>query len=201
MGCEDLNETAGIQETGVLFMEGEAEPFEITWLKRDLGSLADDFFETGKWLAEAMQSSWEIAQFLIPNPALASVLGERHRIIANDWLAASMSSLISHLVRRAIDVLKTIDVLPAAVRADIAGPWQYPDYLYSTSELLDRAADLSSESAILVHENERRCPVFRTKVQEAAGKTAEINTTSNTIFATLPLRKWLLSIIKVLGKD
>jgi hypothetical protein len=30
MGCEDLNETASIQHDGVLFMEGEGEPPEIS---------------------------------------------------------------------------------------------------------------------------------------------------------------------------
>ena len=39
-----------------------------------------------------------------------------------------------------------------------------PGYLYSASELLDRAADLAAESAALVHDNERRWRVFRERV-------------------------------------
>jgi hypothetical protein len=43
MGSEDLNEAATIQHTGVLFMEGEEEPAEITALKRDLETMATSF--------------------------------------------------------------------------------------------------------------------------------------------------------------
>lgn len=59
LGCEDLNETAAIQQSGVLFLEGEGEPPEITRLKRDLGSMAEDFAATGQWLATAMQAGWQ----------------------------------------------------------------------------------------------------------------------------------------------
>jgi hypothetical protein len=169
MGCEDLNEPAIIQETGVLFMEGEAEPSEIKQLKRDLGAVADDSSQTGEWLAHAMQSSWDVGKSLLQNPALASVLGERHRIIANDWLAASMSSLVAHLIRRAIDMVNVLDLSPSSIRGDLAGPRSYPDYLYSASELLDRAADILSESATLVHDNERRWRVFRQRVKDLTG--------------------------------
>jgi hypothetical protein len=55
LGCEDLNETAAIQQSGVLFLEGEGEPPEIARLKRDLQTMAEDFDETGQWLAKAMQ--------------------------------------------------------------------------------------------------------------------------------------------------
>ena len=41
-----------------------------------------------------------------------------------------------------------------------------PAYLDSASELIDRAADLMAESAILVHENERRWRVFAERVQQ-----------------------------------
>jgi hypothetical protein len=48
MGSEDLNEAATIQHTGVLFMEGEKEPAEISALKRDLQSMATSFREGGE---------------------------------------------------------------------------------------------------------------------------------------------------------
>ena len=76
--------------------------------------------------------------------------------------------------------MKTIDVSPAAVRDDIAGPSNYPNYLLSASELLDRAADLASESAILVHDNERRWRAFRQIIQKAAVETAEESMGSET---------------------
>jgi hypothetical protein len=53
---------------------------------------------------------------------------------------------------------------PQALRADLAGARRSPAYLYSASELIDRAADLIVESATLVHENERRWRVFGERV-------------------------------------
>lgn len=170
MGCEDLNETASIQYEGVLFMEGEVEPPEISRLKRDLKNLADDFGETGDWLAKAMEGSWKVAQHLIKNPEIADVLGERHRIIANDWQAAYLSSLTSKLILRSLDILEMVDFSPAVIRTDLSGPRFFPKYLYSASELIDRAADTASESATLVHDNERRWRIFRRKVKQLTGK-------------------------------
>ena len=163
-GCEDLNEPAAIQADGVLFMEGEGEPAELVRLKRDLGVIADDYAATGAWLAEAMEASWGAAAGL-RHPGLADLLGERHRIIANDWQAAGLSTLVGRLARRAADLLSPLDLSSEGVRTDLAGPRNLPGYLYSTAELLDRAADLVAESAMLVHDNERRRRVFRARVE------------------------------------
>jgi hypothetical protein len=165
-GCEDLNETATIQDNGILFLEGEGEPPEIARLKRNLANMADDYDQTGEWLARAMESSWKVALALIENPLLAAVLGERHRIIANDWQAANLSSLVSRLIKRSLDILDKVDLAPTAIRADLEGPRFFPDYLYASSELIDRAADVAAESATLVHDNERRWRVFRQQVQQ-----------------------------------
>lgn len=170
-GCEDLNETAAIQSDGVLFMEGGGEPAELVRLKRDLAVVADDDAATGAWLAEAMQASWDAAARL-SHPGLADLLGERHRIIANDWQAAQLATLEGRLVRRGVELLAPLDLSPAGVRADLSGPRHLPGYLYSASELLDRAADLASESAGLVHDNERRWRVFRERVASIVAAAA-----------------------------
>jgi hypothetical protein len=162
-GCEDLNEPAAIPADGILFMEGEGVPAELTRLIRDLVTMADDHAVTGSWLTEAMEASWEAAAHL-SHPGLADVLGERHRIIANDWQAAGLSTLVGRLVRRAADMLARLDLTPAGVRADLAGPRSLPGRLHSAAELIDRAADLAAESAALVHDNERRWRVFRARV-------------------------------------
>jgi hypothetical protein len=164
VGCEDLNETSTIQHTGVLFMEGEGEPPEISRMKRDLQTLAKDFEETGEWLSKAMESSWEAARPLLEIPNIASVLGERHRIIANDWQAAFLSIMVSNLSKRALEILDQVDFEPKSIREDLLGPRIYFEYLYSASELLDRAADVASESSVMVHDNERRWRVFRKKI-------------------------------------
>ncbi|MGZ5419973.1 MAG: hypothetical protein ACXWES_05600 [Solirubrobacterales bacterium] len=165
-GAEDLNPPGLVAESGILFMEGEDEPAEVKRLKRDLETVAADSQETGVWLSQAMEQAWEIAGALASYPALAELLGERHRIIANDWQSANMLALVARLLRRALDLLARIEFSPGALRADLAGERQSPAYLYSASELLDRAADLLSESATLVHDNERRWRVFGQRVND-----------------------------------
>ncbi|WP_031077898.1 hypothetical protein [Streptomyces sp. NRRL S-118] len=165
-GAEDLNAPGLVAETGILFMEGESEPAELQRLKREAGLLADDSEQTGTWLAQAIAQAWEIAGSLAPYPALADLLGERHRIIINDWQAASMQTLVAKMLRRGLDLLARVDLSPAALRSDLQGERNAPNYLYSASELFDRAADLMTESAMLVHDNERRWRVFRGRVRE-----------------------------------
>lgn len=163
-GAEDLNASDALQLDGVLFMEGATEPVELTRVKRDLRTMADDSIETGSWLACAMETTWEMANALLGYPDLADLLGDRHRIIANDWQAASMSSLAGRLLHRGVDILDTVDLTPAALRADLNGPRTSFRLVHSAVELLDRAADLLSDSAGLVHDNERRWRVFRERV-------------------------------------
>lgn len=164
-GAEDLNSGTAIQLDGVLFMEGEGRPAEITHLIRDLRTAAADQRETGTWLADAMQASWAMAAALIDIDGLADMLGERHRIIANDWQAAQMNALMSHLLDRAADILDRVDFTPASVRAELAvGGTMTTGRLYSAAELISHAADLCSESAGLVHDNERRWRTFRARV-------------------------------------
>ena len=167
-GAPDLNAAAALQLDGVLFMEGEGEPGEIRHLKRDLQTSADDAASAGEWLATAMQSSWDLAVVLLDIDELADMLGERHRIIANNWQGASMMSLAALILQRAADLLDRIDFTPAAVRVDLADRRASARRLYSAAEMIDHAADLFSEFAGIVHDNERRWRVFRARVQEFA---------------------------------
>jgi hypothetical protein len=171
-GADDLNDPAALQLAGVLFMEGEGEPAELGALIRDLRTTAEDFAGTGEWLASAMQASWDIAATLVDVPGLEDVLGERHRIIANDMLAAHTSSLVAMQLRRAADILDTVDYTPAALRADLAGPRRAAALLHSAAEIINRAADLCSDSAGLVNDNERRWRVFRARVAAIVGQDA-----------------------------
>ena len=128
-GAEDLNAPGLVAESGILFMEGEDETAELRRLKREVGLLADDSEQGGAWLAQAMEQAWEIAGSLAAYPALADLLGERHRIIANDWQSAGMQALIARLLRRALDLLNRVDFSPAALRADLRGERKAPAYL------------------------------------------------------------------------
>jgi hypothetical protein len=165
-GAEDLNPPGLVAESGFLFMEEGGEPAEIGQMKRELTTRAGDMETIGGWLANAMEQSWAVAGALAKYPQLADVLGERHRIIANDWLSADMQLMIGRLLRRANDLLEEIDFRVEAVRADLAERRSYWPLLYSASELLDRASDLMAESATLVHDNDRRWRVFGDRVAQ-----------------------------------
>jgi hypothetical protein len=176
-GADDLNDAAALQLEGVLFMEGEGRPAELASMIRDLRGTADDYAATGEWLATAMQASWDIAAALVDIPGLEGVLGDRHRIIANDWLAANTSALIARQLVRAADILDTVDFAPAALRADLAGPRRAAALLHSAAEIINRAADLCSDSAGLVNDNERRWRLFRERVAaivESDGASAPV---------------------------
>ncbi len=168
-GAEDLNAPGLTAESGVLFMEGEGEPAEIVRLRRDLESVASGSEEIGGWLAGAMEQAWQVAGALAAFPVFAAVLAERHQIIVNDWQAAEMQKMIARLLRRSLTLLDRVDFSPAALRADLAGRREVVPYLLSASELIDRAADLLTGSATLVHENERRWRLFAAKVEEVRG--------------------------------
>lgn len=172
-GAEDLNPPGLVGERGILFMEGEGEPAEISRLKRDLETFAADCEQTGDWLAKAMEQAWQMAGALASYSALADLLGERHRIIANDWQAAAMNSMVARLIRRSLDLLGTVDFDPASLRNDLQGERINPGYLYSAAEMLDRAADLLAESATLVHENERRWRMFGQRLEQLAVGNAD----------------------------
>jgi hypothetical protein len=165
-GCDDLNVQAVIEQTGVLFLEGEGEPGEITRLKRELATQAADHEQTGAWLGEAMQSTWNgAARALLRIEPLADLLAERHRIIAANWQNAHLNEIIAALLRRANEILDQIDFAPSALRADLAERRLVPRYLYSAAELIDHAADLLAQGAVLVHESERRWRIFSERVE------------------------------------
>jgi hypothetical protein len=166
-GADDLNADAALQLDGVLFMEGEGEPAEITRLKRDLRSCADDSGAAGEWLALAMQSAWMIAPALFGVEELSDLLGERHRIIANNWQGASNVTLVGQILTRAADLLDHVDFTPASLRADLAGAHVATGHVHSAAEMIGHAADLLSDFAGLVHDNERRWRVFHSRVQDA----------------------------------
>jgi hypothetical protein len=164
-GCDDLNVQAAIETLGVLFQEGEGEPAEIARLKRELTIQADDHAQTGAWLSEAMQSTWNSAAGLLRIEPVADLLGERHRIIAANWQNASLNVIIAALLRRAVDILDVVDFAPVAIRADLADKRLTPRYLYAAAELIDRAADLLAEGAVLVHDSERRWRIFHERLE------------------------------------
>jgi hypothetical protein len=164
-GCDDLNAQTAIETLGVLFLEGEGEPAEIARIKRELATMAGDHEQTGAWLGEAMHSAWNSARALLEIEPLADLLGDRHRIIAANWQNAALNTIIAQLLQRATEILERIDFTPAAIRNDLDDQRLAPRYLYSAAELVDRAADLLAEGAVLVHDSERRWRIFSARVE------------------------------------
>ena len=171
-GAEDLNPPGLTAESGVLFMEGEGEPTEISRIKREIEQLACGVEEHRGLAGEgngAVMAGRRRARRL-PGPCRST--GERHQIIVNDWQAASLQKMIGRVLRRSLDLLSRLDFAPAAIRADLSGPRDTVPYLLSASELIDRAADLLAQSATLVHENERRWRTFAARVEEITRESA-----------------------------
>jgi hypothetical protein len=165
-GAPDLNDDRAIETSGVLFMEGEGEPAEITRIKSELETIAASSQQSGAWLAAAMEASWGMAEALLAYPQLADLLAERHRIIGNNWQNASTAQLVARYLRRAVAVMECIDFSPSALRKDLAGARSAPGYLYAAAELINHAADLAAASSVLTHENERRWRIFHERVEE-----------------------------------
>ena len=171
-GAEDLNASAALQLDGVLFMEGEGEPGEIKHLKRDLRTLSEDATAAGEWL-ETRCSLVGHRSDARRNDRLADLLGERHRIIANNWQGASMMTLIGRILLRAADLLDRVDFTPPAFVPISPAISVSVGRLYSVAEMLDHAADLLSDYAGLVHDNERRWRVFHERVAQVAATLTE----------------------------
>ena len=146
--------------------EFELAPAEIARLRRDLRSTSDDAAATAEWLQAVMESSWVEAELLLDVPELADVLGERHRIIANDWQAALLSGLVAKLLRRADTLLDRVVLDSVDGRRDPATVERSAKVLYSAAEMVGHAADLLSDSAALDGDNARRWRVFRARVRE-----------------------------------
>jgi hypothetical protein len=171
-GTPDLNDERAIETSGVLFMEGEGEPAEISRIKAELETVAASSEQTGSWLAAAMEASWAVAEALLAYPRLTDLLGERHQIIANNWQNAHTAQLIARYLRRAVTVLERIDFSPAALREDLAGGRSAAGYLYAAAELINHAADLSAASSVLIHEDERRWRRFHERVERITAHTS-----------------------------
>jgi hypothetical protein len=165
-GAPDLNDDRAIETSGVLFMEGEGEPAEISRIKSELETVAASSEQSGSWLAAAMEASWAMAEALLAYPQLADLLGERHRIIGNNWQNASTAQLVARYLRRAVTAMERVDFSPAALRRDLTGPRSAPGYLFAAAELINHAADLAAATSVLTHENERRWRTFHTRVEQ-----------------------------------
>jgi hypothetical protein len=153
----EVADRAAAELDGVLFLEGQGAPAGLAALRCEVRTLGEESVATGDWMAKAMASSWTAAGAILEISALDDLLGERHRIIANDWQAAGVTVVVGRLLERAADVLDRVD-------AEATAAARTPRLLRSAAELIARAADLLGESAGLVQDNERRWRLFHERV-------------------------------------
>jgi hypothetical protein len=153
----EVADRAAAELDGVLFLEGQGDPPGLAAIRREVRTVGEEAVATGDWMVKAMQSSWTAAGAILDIAALDDLLGERHRIIANDWQAAGVTVVVGRLLERAADVLDRVD-------AEATAGARTPRLLHSAAELIARAADLLGESAGLVQDNERRWRLFHERV-------------------------------------
>jgi hypothetical protein len=65
--------------------------------------------------------------------------------------------------------MEQVGFSPTAVRKDLARARTAPGYLYAAAELIGHAADLSAESSVLTHEDERRWRIFHERGEQITG--------------------------------
>ncbi len=140
--------------------------------KLALRALADDFATVSAWLARAAGSGWEAAKAVRQSLGLALALGEGQRLITKDWLAADMNALIAAMLRRSLNLLDRLELTSSAIEADLAGPRTYGRLLRRAAELLDRAATLACDAALLVGEFDQRWRAIRQQVAQAVAPGA-----------------------------
>lgn len=87
-GCADLNAQAAVASAGILFMEGENEPEEMTALKRRLTGFADQHVELGAWLDDMMDRAWSREAELLRPPTVTAAY-RRHMVITRTALTAA----------------------------------------------------------------------------------------------------------------
>jgi hypothetical protein len=116
-GCTDLNADAAIGTSGILFMEGENEPTELTTLKSKLSDFATQHYEISKWLFVMMDRAWDREAILL-SPGSATAGLRRHMALARTTLTAGDLGVAARLVGAAHKALCAQDFRPEAIRAD-----------------------------------------------------------------------------------
>ena len=162
--CIDVEQAGPQAASDVLRLRATAMCAEIQRIKLCTRALVEDFQKIGEWLARAAGSTWDAGKTVRRALSLAATLGESHRVIAKDWLAADMNSLVAWLLGQALKLLDRIDLTAQAIVADLVDGRVYGDILQSAAELLDHAAAIANESELFVQDFDRRWRSFRDRI-------------------------------------
>jgi hypothetical protein len=142
-GCPDLNASAATANAGILFMEGEGEPFELTALKRKLSGVASEHAAVSTWLLDMTGRAWDREAVLL-KPATATAAYRRHMIITRTSLTAGKLAVAARLIGAAHTTLSEQDFRPPAIRADRLGAARL---VRTAAWLLDAATAVLAEQA------------------------------------------------------
>jgi hypothetical protein len=142
-GCEDLNDPVSVATTGVLFMEGESEPAELTQMKQALAGMAGGFETLSTWLAEKMAPAWERESVLLTS-TLTSAAQPRFATLTRTTRAGTALGLVARLLHAAVGAIAAHPLGPRDVRSDLAGS---AHRLLAASWLLDEASSTLAEVA------------------------------------------------------
>jgi hypothetical protein len=142
-GCPDLNAAAATANAGILFMEGEGEPSELTALKRKLSGVAGQHAAVSAWLLDMVDRAWEREAILL-EPATATAAYRRHMTVTRTSLAAGRLGVAARLVGAAHTALAAQDFRPPAIRADRRGA---AELVRTAAWLLDAATAVLAEQA------------------------------------------------------
>jgi len=164
-GCEDLNDKAAIATTGILFMEGEAEPAELLQLKAKLSGMADGLAQASFWLSEKMDAGWERESVLL-TADMASAARPRLVALEHTTLAALKMGVVARLLKAAVAALSAHELVPASIRKDPIGAAQL---FLTASWLLDEAASLLADQA---NDMARSDPEWTEYMAELQGRMA-----------------------------
>ncbi|GAA4202029.1 hypothetical protein [Actinocatenispora rupis] len=142
VGCTDLNEPAVVATTGILFMEGETEPAELTSMKARIGHAATRYRQLSDWLHGHMAEEWPRLTTLL-TPRLVGSAQPRLRALTRTTAAANAYDLVAHLLTATAHALDNQDLTPVGVRRDPPGA---AAVLRTAAWLLDSAAATVAEA-------------------------------------------------------
>jgi hypothetical protein len=142
-GCEDLSDPAAVATTGILFMEGEGEPRELTQLKGKLWAISDSMGRVSGWLAEKMEAGWEREMRLL-TPELAESARPRFMALTRTTMSGVKFGVVARLMGAALEALNAVEFRPDAIRKDLRGSAML---VRTAGWLLDEAAAVLAEQA------------------------------------------------------
>lgn len=173
--CTDVHTPASPTETAHLHACALALSGELDGIRQYARSIARDYQTAADWLDRGAGSASDSPVPVRRGPGLASALGEDHRVVTRDRLAADMNALVAWLLRQALKVLDRIDLQTSEVHADPAGSGAQRHVLLTAARMLDRAAVLARESELFVEAFDLRWRDYRDHISATVASSKALS--------------------------